>query len=264
AARAARLPRHGLEAAAERVRRLRDQRSARSQGGTPVRDLDGPPLAMAIASRAVTPVSAGPADFRRALNGGVSVVFPRFSELAPRITVEPEVADERPYLVGAFASVGIVPSVLLVGIEPTAAEIAAAAERAATADATVLFLYDAHLLASNRALLAAVQARARALGEAFPDEALERVFVHAHDTDLPPGTFRTGRGPGRTAFSWGVSTRSKRSANVRRTTATTASTTAGRSNGTAILTRHVLPGLRVTQGATTAPTSRWIASVSSI
>src|SRR5438067_6644218 len=163
AARAARLPRHGLEAAAERVRRLRDQRSARSQGGTPVRDLDGPPLAMAIASRAVTPVSAGPADFRRALNGSVSVVFPRFSELAPRITIEPEVADERPYLVGAFASVGIVPSVLLVGIEPTAAEIAAAAERAATADATVLFLYDAHLLASNRALLEGVQARARAL-----------------------------------------------------------------------------------------------------
>src|SRR5437773_890253 len=108
-------------------------------------------------------VSAGPADFRRALNGSVSVVFPRFSELAPRITIEPEVADERPYLVGAFASVGIVPSVLLVGIEPTAAEIAAAAERAATADATVLFLYDAHLLASNRALLEGVQARARAL-----------------------------------------------------------------------------------------------------
>src|SRR5438034_156485 len=40
---------------------------------------------------------------------------------------------------------------------------AAAAERAATADATVLFLYDAHLLASNRALLEGVQARARAL-----------------------------------------------------------------------------------------------------
>jgi len=163
AARAARLPRHGLEAAAERVRRLRDQRSARSQGGTPVRDLDGPPLAMAIASRAVTPVTPGPPGLRRALNGSVSVVFPRFSELAPRITIEPEVADERPYLVGAFASVGIVPSVLLVGIEPTAAEIAAAAERAATADATVLFLYDAHLLASNRALLEGVQARARAL-----------------------------------------------------------------------------------------------------
>src|SRR5205809_271144 len=108
-------------------------------------------------------VRAAPADFRRALNGSVSVVFPRFSELAPRITIEPEVADERPYLVGAFASVGIVPSVLLVGIEPTAAEIAAAAERAATADATVLFLYDAHLLASNRALLEGVQARARAL-----------------------------------------------------------------------------------------------------
>ncbi|TMA59044.1 MAG: beta-N-acetylhexosaminidase [Deltaproteobacteria bacterium] len=163
AARAARLPRRGLETAAERVRRLRDQRNARSEGGTPVRELDGPPLAMAIASRAVTPVSVGPADFRRALNASVSVVFPRFSELAPRITIEPEVADERPYLMGAFAAVGIVPAVLLVGIEPTPAEIAAAAERAAAADATVLFLYDAHLLASNRALLESVQARARAL-----------------------------------------------------------------------------------------------------
>jgi len=59
--------------------------------------------------------------------------------------------------------VGIAPTVLLVGIEPTVAEIAAAAERAAAADATVLFLYDAHLFPSNRALLEGIQARARAL-----------------------------------------------------------------------------------------------------
>jgi hypothetical protein len=118
---------------------------------------------MAIASRAVTPVSAGSSDLRRALNGTVSVVFPRFSELAPRITIEPEVAEEHRYLTGAFASVGITPSVLLVGIEPTAAELAAAAECAAAADVTVLFLYDGHLFPSNRALLEGVHARARAL-----------------------------------------------------------------------------------------------------
>jgi beta-N-acetylhexosaminidase len=161
--RADRLPRRGLEAAAERVRRLREQRRARSEGGPPVRELDGPPLAMAIASRAVTLVTPGPPGLRRALNGSVSVVFPRFSELGPRITIEPEVANERAYLEGAFASVGIAPAVLLVGMEPTGDEIGAATERAATADATVLFLYDAHLFASNRALLEAVEARARAL-----------------------------------------------------------------------------------------------------
>src|SRR5437899_745537 len=161
--RADRLPRRGLEAAAERVRRLREQRRARSEGGSPVRELEGPPLAMAIASRAVTPVTPGPPGLRRALNGSVSVVFPRFSELAQRITIEPEVGDERRYLTDAFASVGIAPTVLLVGIEPTVAEIAAAAEHAAAADATVLFLYDAHLFPSNRALLDGIQARARAL-----------------------------------------------------------------------------------------------------
>ena len=161
--RANRLSRRGLEAAVERVRRLREQRGARFEGGPPARELDGPPLAMAIATRAVTPVTAGHPGFRRALNGSVTVVFPRFSELGARITIEPEVANERAYLEGAFASVGIAPAVLLVGIEPTGDEIGAAAERAAVADATVLFLYDAHLFASNRALLEAVEARARAL-----------------------------------------------------------------------------------------------------
>src|SRR5439155_114528 len=40
--RADRLPRRGLEAAAERVRRLREQRRARSGGGPPVREREGP------------------------------------------------------------------------------------------------------------------------------------------------------------------------------------------------------------------------------
>ena len=161
--RADRLPRRGLEAAVERVRRLREQRSARFDGGPPAPELDGPPLAMAIATRAVTSVTAGHPGFRRALNGSVTVVFPRFSELAARITIEPEVADECQYLESAFSPTGIAPTVLLVGIEPTGEEIGAAAEHAAAADATVLFLYDAHLFASNQALLEAVEARARAL-----------------------------------------------------------------------------------------------------
>jgi len=108
-------------------------------------------------------VAPGPPGWKRALNGRVAVVFPRFSGLAARITIEPEVQDEAGWVARAFAPAGIAPETCLVAVEPAAEEIAAAAELAAAADATVLFLFDAHLYPSNRALLDAVQARARAL-----------------------------------------------------------------------------------------------------
>ena len=157
------LPLAGLEAGAERVRRLRLARSERFDPGEPTPEPDGAPLAMAMATRAVTVVRRGAAGFSRALNGRVAVVFPRFSDLAPRITIESALCDERRYLARAFGTVGIAPAVTLVGIEPSADEVEAAATAAAGADATVLFLFDGHLYASNRALLEAVQSQARAL-----------------------------------------------------------------------------------------------------
>jgi beta-N-acetylhexosaminidase len=157
------LPVAELEAAAERVRRLRTARSERFEGGDPRPEPDGAPLAMAMATRAVTVMRPGPPGFRRALNGRVAVVFPRFSDLAPRITIEPMLCDEPAYLARAFGMAGISPEIALVGIEPSPDEIAAASAAAAGADATVLFLFDAHLYASNRALLEAVQSRSRGL-----------------------------------------------------------------------------------------------------
>jgi beta-N-acetylhexosaminidase len=161
--RARRLPAAGLEAAAERVRRLRARWTARREGGPPAPEPDGAPLAWAIATRAVTRLGPPPPGFGRALNGRVVVVVPRFSALAPRITIEPEVLDEAAYVARAFAPAGVSPETVVVGIEPTEAEIAEAAARAGTADASVLFLWDAHLYASNRALLERVRAAARAL-----------------------------------------------------------------------------------------------------
>jgi hypothetical protein len=146
-------------------------------------------LAWAIATRAVTRVAAGRPDLTHALNGRVAVVFPRFSELAARITIEAEVADERAYLTRAFAQIGIAPQVVLVAIEPTTAEIADAAEHAAAADATVLFLYDAHLYPSNRALLDAVTARARALAVVLLRDPYDAAL-------LAPGVL------GLTAYGW--------------------------------------------------------------
>jgi beta-N-acetylhexosaminidase len=187
--RARRLPRAGLEAAAARVRALRERRSARAEGGPAAPEPDGETLARAMAARAVTELGPGREAFVRALNGRVAVVFPRFSELAARITIEPELCDEAAWIRAAFAPAGVTPEVYVVGIEPSAAEVETAAARAAAADATALFLYDAHLYASNRALLEAVQTRARRLAVVLLRDPYDAAL-------LAPGTV------GITAYGW--------------------------------------------------------------
>jgi hypothetical protein len=171
------------------VRRLREARSARFEGGPPAVERDGPILARAVAARAVTVLTPGAPDLARALNGRVAVIFPRFSELAARITIESEVQDERGYVERTFGAGGVAPEVTVVGIEPTPPEIAAAAERAEAADAAVLFLYDAHLYPSNRELLETVQRRARRLAVVL--------LRDPYDADLlAPGVL------GITAYGW--------------------------------------------------------------
>jgi beta-N-acetylhexosaminidase len=187
--RSGRLPRVGLERAAARVRALRERRSARAEGGPPAPERDGAPLAMAMATRAVTELAPGREAFARALNGRVLVVFPRFSELAARITIEPEICDEAGWVRAAFAPAGVTPETRVVGIEPSPAEIEESAARAATADATVLFLYDAHLYPSNRALLDALQARAGRLAVVLLRDPYDAAL-------LRPGVY------GITAFGW--------------------------------------------------------------
>jgi beta-N-acetylhexosaminidase len=187
--RSGRLPRAELERAAARVRALRERRAARAESGAPAPERDGPPLAKAMASRAVTELAPGREVVGRALNGRVLVVFPRFSELAARITIEPEVCDEAGWIRSAFAPAGVQPEACIVGIEPSPAELDDAARRAAAADATVLFLYDAHLYASNRALLDALQARARRLAVVLLRDPYDATL-------LAPGVY------GITAFGW--------------------------------------------------------------
>jgi hypothetical protein len=116
-------------------------------------------------------------------------IFPRLSALADRITVEPAMQREAAYVRGAMAPLGVSPDVVVVGVEPTEAEIAAAAEQASGADATVLFLYDAHLYQSNRALLLALQAAAPALAVILMRDPYDAAL-------LAPGVL------GLTAYGW--------------------------------------------------------------
>ena len=142
-----------------------------------------------MATRAVTRVTPPAPGLRPRLNGKVVAVFPRLSALADRITVEPAMQREAEYVRGAMAPLGVAPEVLVVGVEPTEAEIAAAAEKARGADATVLFLYDAHLYKSNRALLEALQAAAPALAVVLMRDPYDAAL-------LAPGVL------GLTAYGW--------------------------------------------------------------
>ena len=157
------LPLRSLEQSVARLDALAARRASRFDGGPPRPERDGEPLAKALAARATTVVAPPPTGWRRRLNGRVVTVFPRLSSLADRITIESALLDEAGYLREAMRPYGVEPEVEVVGVEPSEAEIARARARAEAADAAILFLYDAHLYASNRQLLDCLQSGARAL-----------------------------------------------------------------------------------------------------
>jgi hypothetical protein len=134
-------------------------------------------------------VAPAPPDWRRRLNGRVSVVFPRLSALADRITIEPALLDEARYVREAMLPYGVTPDVEVIDVEPTGAEIARVRARAEAAEAAILFLYDAHLYPSNRELLSALETGARPLAVVLMRDPYDAEL-------LGPGT------AGVTAFGW--------------------------------------------------------------
>jgi len=183
------LPRRGLEQSVARLDALQGKRATRFEGGPPRCERDGEPLAKAMAARAATFVTPASAGWRASLNGRVAVVFPCLSSLADRITVEPALCDEARYLRDTMLPYGIEPEVEVVGVEPTEVEIGQACARAEAADATILFLYDAHLYPSNRRLLDSLQRRARALAVVLMRDPYDALY-------LAPGV------AGITAYGW--------------------------------------------------------------
>jgi len=99
------------------------------------------------------------------------------------------VLDETRYLRETMMPYGVEPEVEVVGVEPTEAEISRAHEHAASADATILFLYDAHLYPSNRRLLDTVQENVRPLAVVLMRDPYDAEF-------LAPGV------AGITAYGW--------------------------------------------------------------
>jgi beta-N-acetylhexosaminidase len=183
------LPLRALEGSMARLDVLDAKRPARFAGGDPRAETEGKDIARAMAARADTVVTAPDAGWRPALGGRVLAIFPRLHALADRITIEPAMQDEPRYVRETMAPHGVRPEVAVVGVEPTTEEIESARAAAAAADATVLFLYDAHLYPSNRALLDACQHGARRLAVVLMRDPWDAEY-------LAPGV------AGLTAYGW--------------------------------------------------------------
>lgn len=185
------LPLNELEASAERIQKLKARRPLRFEGGPPRAEIEGRALAKVMATWVATRLTPEPPGFQQRLNGRVAVVFPRFSELAERITIEPELMDETEYVKAAFAPYGVDPEVQVVAIEPGEGEIARAVERAKQADVTIFFLFDAHLYPSNRRLLDRLQESAQALAVVLLRDPYDTEFLKPGLLGLTAFGFRT-------------------------------------------------------------------------
>ena len=162
-----RLPAKDLEESVQRVEALKTKRNHADfleQPATAARAererSQAQALVREICSQSVTVLQQGPV-----LGSGSStaVIFPRLSDLASRIMIEKDILDETTFWKSRLEAQGIRPQIALTAIEPNETEIQAAVAAAETNDQTLLFVFDAHMYTSQKALLDAVQSRAKRL-----------------------------------------------------------------------------------------------------
>jgi len=158
------LSRRELEESGERIRRLKLKRDQRFAQGEPGAAPEGAGLAAQICRESVQVIR----DEKRLLplrSGlrSLGVVFPQFSSLEARIMIEKEVLDEGEFVRRELGRFELHPEIHIVPMEPDEDDIKPAVRLAQASEVTVLFLYDAHLYASNKSLLDAVQEAAARL-----------------------------------------------------------------------------------------------------
>ena len=152
------LPLKELEESVARIERLKSKRAKRFEGGEPAAEPAGASLAARICRESVQVLQ----DERKLLpiergEKRIGVIFPQFSSLDAKIMIEREVLHEKEFVRQEFKRFGLEPSVQIVAIEPTAAEIQRAVHLAKGSDLTILFCFDAHLYPANKQLLDSIQ-----------------------------------------------------------------------------------------------------------
>lgn len=153
-----RLSRKELEESVERLKGLKSKREERFAAGEPAAEPEGASLAAQICRESIQILR----DEKKLLpltssRKSLGVIFPQFSSLDAKIMIEKEVLDEQAFVHREFGKFRVYPEIHIVPMEPGDADIKPAVHLAQASETTILFLYDAHLYASNKSLLDAVQ-----------------------------------------------------------------------------------------------------------
>ena len=167
-----------LEESVIRIEALRGRHGPRFSNGRPQADPAGKKLVRTVARKAVQvttgqvnlPIKGAETSQNIPLPLGedvpkvqvrgkaispVLILFPRLSQMAKTIMVEPDLLDENKFLEDHVSSPG--KRIHLLPLNPSASDIQRAAKHAATSVTTVFFCYDAHLQHGNRRLLERLQ-----------------------------------------------------------------------------------------------------------
>jgi beta-N-acetylhexosaminidase len=179
-----RLAKKELEEAIQRIAALKDKRSERfaalpaTEARVQKEKADAQALVKEICDLSVTVIKEGTGLSHSA---STAFIFPRISKLAEKIMIEKQQLDEAAWLKDVLGNAGAVAAAngapFLYDIEPNTPQISAAAEAAARADQTLLFLFDAHIYESEKQLLEAVQAASKKAVVVFLRDVYDANFV---------------------------------------------------------------------------------------
>jgi hypothetical protein len=167
----------------QRVEALRAKRPRRFEGAVGP-DPSGAALARRVARRAVEmiPDPRQILPLNPLLAGKAAVIFPRLSDLAARIMIEPVFADEKKFIRDRWK--GGTPGVELYGLDPTDDEIVNAAAAAGRADVTVFFCYDAHLHPRQKLLLDSLHQASRQVVMVLMRDPYDREYLEEKDAGV--------------------------------------------------------------------------------
>ena len=187
-----RLPMKEMEESLHRIEMLQGQRTERfaARPASPARaqkeQEDARSLVAGIGDLSATVLKPGTgltAQVRTAL------IFPRLSALADKIMIEREQLDEAAWLQGSYGPSGVP---FIYDIDPGTAQMSSAAQAAAGAGQTVLFLFDAHIYPSEKRLLEAVQAASKRLAVVLLRDTYDAEYVQEGTLCLTNYGFRVG------------------------------------------------------------------------
>lgn len=188
------LPKNELEESCARVEALKSKRTERfaalpgSEARASKEAEDARAVVKQICDLSVTTLRDGAAP---ASSASTAVIFPALSKLADKIMIESAQLKESEWIGKAFLTSGT-PStkVALYDLEVTADQINTAKTLATSQDQTILFLFDAHMYAAEKELLAALQSSAKKLVVVLLRDAYDAEFVAANTLCLTNYGFR--------------------------------------------------------------------------